>query len=649
MSDHPLPAVGSLSPSQAQHVDRVCLDFEAAWKRPRIEDYLGDVGEPQRSVLLRELLAVELAYRLRSGEPPAPEEYQARFPEHAALIDAVFAEVIPEGAAVPPAPAATGRCGPAPETGADPSRTSPELAPPQADSVPSIKQSPSLPEIPGYKVLKLLGRGGMGVVYKARQVALKRLVALKITLTGGHAGPQELARFRTEAEAIARLQHANIVQIYEVGDSGGLPYFTLEYVPGGSLSARLAKSPQQPRAAARLVEQLACAVHYAHQQGIMHRDLKPANVLLAEDSTPKVTDFGLAKQVEGGPGLTQSGAIMGTPSYMAPEQARGETKAVGPAADVYALGAILYECLTGRPPFRGPTSADTLMQVLNQEPVPVRRLQPKVPKDLETICYKCLQKEPHKRYASAEELAEDLRRFQAGEPIRARRVGRVKRLLKWARRRPAVAALLGMTALAVLLVFALVVALDATRNTEQEKARKARAETLGSVQTTLEQMGQTTNPDTLVRLFEVIRTQAGKLDAAGAREAAQTALNSMDRTTNPYALDRLSEAFARLAPMLDAAGAREIARHAAHRMEKITYVEALRWLSQGVGALLARMNKPEVANLLASYSIPFPAHEILLPHLGNIAGRKFASLDEAAKWFREAGDGKGAPASRDKP
>jgi WD40 repeat protein/tRNA A-37 threonylcarbamoyl transferase component Bud32 len=304
------------------------------------------------------------------------------------------------------------------------------------------------PHLPGYEILSELGRGGMGVVYKARQVKLDRVVALKVVLAGAHAAPTDLARFRAEAEAVARLQHPGIVQIHEVGEQDGLPFFSLEFCEGGTLARKLGGKPLQPAEAAALVEQVARAVHAAHRKGIVHRDLKPANVLLMEDGTPKVTDFGLAKRLDVEGGQTRSGAVMGTPSYMAPEQAEGKGKEVGRAADVYALGAILYECLTGRPPFQGPTSLETVMQVLAAEPVPPSRLQPKLPRDLEVITLECLRKEPGKRYASAEDLAEDLRRFREGEPIRARPAGRLERAWKWAKRRPAVAGLLALGAAA---------------------------------------------------------------------------------------------------------------------------------------------------------------------------------------------------------
>ncbi len=302
-----------------------------------------------------------------------------------------------------------------------------------------------------YDVLAEIGKGGMGVVYKAMQRRLKRVVALKMILGGAHAGASDLARFRTEAEALAHLQHPNIVQVYEVGEHDGLPFFSLEFCDGGSLAAQLAGTPRQPAEAARIVLTLAQAMHAAHQRGVIHRDLKPANVLLTADGTLKITDFGLAKRLDDDSGQTKSGAILGTPSYMAPEQAQGRLQDIGPATDVYALGAILYELLTGRPPFRAATALDTVLQVLSVEPVPPTQLQPGVPRDLETVCLKCLHKEPKKRYGSALELAEDLGRFGRGEPVTARPVGRLERTWRWCRRYPARAALLGVS-LALLFV-----------------------------------------------------------------------------------------------------------------------------------------------------------------------------------------------------
>jgi hypothetical protein len=321
----------------------------------------------------------------------------------------------------------------------------------------------------GYEILAELGRGGMGVVYLARQLSLGRLVALKMVLAGGHAGPTVLHRFRTEAEAIGRLQHPNIVAVYEVGQHEDTPYLSLEFCAGGGLDRRLQGTPLQPDEAARLIATLARAVHAAHQAGIVHRDLKPANVLLvgAPDTPlaaclPKVTDFGLAKKLEEqASGLTRTGEVFGTPSYMAPEQALA-ARDVGPASDVYALGAILYECLTGRSPFKAATPVQTMSQVIFREPVGVRALQPQVPRPVETICLKCLRKVPAQRYATALELAEDLERFLHREPVRARPTSALVKLGRWAQRHPLPAGLLAAGLLAPLVALAALALLSAS-------------------------------------------------------------------------------------------------------------------------------------------------------------------------------------------
>ncbi len=309
-----------------------------------------------------------------------------------------------------------------------------------------------LPAVDGYEVLGVLGRGATGVVYKARQLGLNRVVALKMILAGAHAAAGQLSRFRAEAEAAARLQHPNIVQVYDVGERDGLPFLSLEYVDGGSLDQRIAGSPQPTRQAAALVQVLARAMAYAHERGVVHRDLKPANVLLTAAGAPKVADFGLAKRLEDDTTATRSGMVVGTASYMAPEQAAGRAHEVGPASDVYALGAVLYELLTGRPPFRGGSLYETLRLVRTREPVPPRQLAAGVPRDLETVCLKCLQKEPKKRYPGADGLADDLGRFLAGEPVHARRVSAPERLWRWARREPRLALLAGAVAVLLLTV-----------------------------------------------------------------------------------------------------------------------------------------------------------------------------------------------------
>jgi serine/threonine protein kinase len=366
------------------------------------------------------------------------------------------------------------------------------------DSGPSTDfEVRQLPERVGrFRILEELGRGGMGVVYKAWQEELKRPVALKVISSGEFAGPQERSRFRTEAEAAARLQHPHIVQVHEVGEAGGHPYVCLEYVAGGNLARYLQGRPQPPPEAATLVEALARAMDHAHRRGVVHRDLKPSNILLgapdapappsedlppSELSTPhlalsafvpKVTDFGLARMLDAEQTRTQEGVVLGTACYMAPEQAHGRVREVGPAADVYALGAILYELLTGRPPFRGETMHETLEQVRTQEPVPLRRLQAGVPRDLETVCLKCLDKDARRRYASAGALADDLGRWLRGEPVEARPLPWPARLSRRVRRHPLIACASVLLAGALLTV--LLLPPDPAKEAQRAKAAQLR-------------------------------------------------------------------------------------------------------------------------------------------------------------------------------
>jgi len=480
--------------------ERLIDRFEDAWQAgspPVIDDYLPS-DDSQRGAVLVELVHADLERRLQAGDAARVETYLGRYPELARDRDVVLQLIGTEyelrretDPYLSPAEFEhrfpdlgtelnLHRKAPLPGPG---DRTPHPTEALQRGVVSTRRARPSLqdaalPTVPGYEIAEEIGRGGMGVVYKARHQALGRWVALKMVLAGAHAGRTERERFRAEAEAAAALQHPNIVQVHEVGDHDGCPYLALEYVAGCSLAQRLAGQPVSPRHAAEMVETLARAMHFAHQRGVIHRDLKPANILLSAEcsvlsaeknesdhklstqhsalstpqalSTPKITDFGLARRLSSDDALTCSGAILGTPSYIAPEQVEGRARSAGPEADVYALGAILYEMLTGRPPFQGATSLETLEQVRVQEPVSPRRLQPKVPGDLEVICLKCLAKEPRRRYASAADLGDDLQRFLDGVPIHARPASTAEHVVKWVRRRPAIALLTSLVAVVTL-------------------------------------------------------------------------------------------------------------------------------------------------------------------------------------------------------
>lgn len=373
-------------------------------------------SEIDRDQQLADILA-ELTEQLRLGRDPKVDEVAARYPDLAEEIGQLWAAAqIAEEFARPA-----------------------DRAPTLELLQPSRRTEPRMPlprDFGDYELLEEVGRGGMGVVYRARQKSLNRTVALKMVLKGELASAADLARFRAEAESAGRLEHPNIVPVHEVGAHDGQAYFSMKYVEGTTLAARVAEGPLPPREAARLMVAIARGVHHAHQQGILHRDLKPSNVLLGradaglkvadgkdQSAIPMISDFGLAKRVEGGANLTRSGAILGTPSYMSPEQAAGSRGTIGPASDIYSLGAVLYELLTGRPPFQAASAVDTLMLVLEQEPVPPRRLNPSVDRELEMICLKCLQKPADLRYPTAGALADDLQAFLNGERVSARPSG----------------------------------------------------------------------------------------------------------------------------------------------------------------------------------------------------------------------------------
>jgi len=466
---------------QWSQCEELLAGFERAWRAgrsPKIDDYLRG-EDAEQGELLVELIHVDLEFRLKAGEAARVESYLDRYPrlihDRATVLGLLEAEYDlrqrTEGAVSLDEYA---RRFPAHIEELRRRLACAETIAARSAEPGTTAGGRELPVVPGYEIVQEVGRGGMGIVYQARQLGLARTVALKMVSTGLKAGPKDLTRFRAETAALARLQHPNIVQIYDVGQAAGRPYFVFEFVAGGSLAQQLRGQPQPVRPAAQLVETLARAVQAAHASGVIHRDLKPANILLqrsdqldrspppsdfrplTSDLVPKIADFGLAKYVGGngeGPdphGPTLTGELLGTPSYMAPEQAMVERQPVGPTADVYALGAILYELLTGRAPFTGETPLSTVWQVLHSEPVSVTSLQPNVPRDLETICLRCLRKEPRQRYGSALELAEDLERFLRDEPIRARPVGAAEKLWRWMHRHPAAAILLAAGLLAPL-------------------------------------------------------------------------------------------------------------------------------------------------------------------------------------------------------
>lgn len=357
-----------------------------------------------------------------------------------------------------------------------------------------------------FELLEEIARGGMGVVYKARELQLNRIVALKMILTGQLASAQSIRRFMVEAEACANLDHPGIVPVYEYGEVEQTHYFSMAFIDGPNLAKKAGKDPMPPEEAARLILKLAEAIAYAHSRGVVHRDLKPANILLESDGQPRITDFGLAKLMDSDENLTQDGAILGSVKYMSPEQATGNNALIGPPADIYALGSLLYELLTGRPPFLATTAAEVLSQVIEREPVPPRRRNPDVPLDLETICLKCLQKEIPRRFLTAEDLAEELRRFLRGEPIRSRPIGRWEYLRRWCRRNPLstglIAGLAAVLLIGVAATTTFVMRAESERQRFEEQQRTVETLSRMVLRKTLDQ-----TEDWLSRFFEPVERE----------------------------------------------------------------------------------------------------------------------------------------------
>ena len=434
MPENPHTKDRNSSLEQARRIHQACERFEADWRsggQPRIEDVLNGCSSEDRVPLFQELLALEIELRREQGDSPCPAQFQARFPDLEDQIAAAFPKAEP---AFDPPP-----------TSAWNSVTVNDHTDSTAADPESNRGGRPVPlgeeQVGDYLLLEEIARGGMGIVYKALQQSLGRQVALKMILSGSLASPAERERFRREAQLAAGLDHTNIVPIYEVGELDGVPYFSMKLVDGGNLSQQLSRYVRNPRATARLMAKLAAAVDYAHGKGFFHCDLKPSNILIDRDGQPQITDFGLARRVSEDISLTATGAILGTPSYMSPEQAAGQRRSIGPGTDVYGLGAILYELLTGRPPFRTPTMMETVVQVLERDPVPPRELAPGLPHELETICLKCLEKMPEDRYPSAQAMADDLERFLQGDAVEA--TGILQSIRRWTRREPEVVSRLG--------------------------------------------------------------------------------------------------------------------------------------------------------------------------------------------------------------
>lgn len=515
-------------------------------RRPKVDDLLHNSAFEHDSEAILDLIYNEILIREELGDQPNLDEYLQRYPQ---LADALKIHFDVHRAVHDKFLVDTKRL--------QESGTLNESAPALVEVGPNLAD---------YELLGELGRGGMGIVYKARHRSLKRPVALKMIQPGRQPSPRELTRFRTEAETIARLQHPNIVQIFEVGQTQGLPFLALELAEQGTLAQKLQAMPLPPRAAAELIENLSRALHHAHEHHVIHRDLKPANVLFGKDGTPKITDFGLAKiladDADGPRDPTRSGEPIGTPRYMAPEQVTGRKEEIGPATDVYALGALLYECMTGQAPFVAANVMETMDKIRHEEPWPPRRLQRSIPRDLETICLKCLRKQPARRYASAMAVAEDLRRFLHGEPIHARPTPRWELVWSWSRRRPAQAALV---AVVVTLLVAGATTFAVRQHAEQRRLADLRDEVSTLVQTGREAWAREDAPLAEAR-FEAAWS---KIQAEPSLQDLQASVGSLrDHSQREAELQRQRERRRRFNELRDEALFQGILQAALHPQQK---------------------------------------------------------------------------------
>jgi len=527
-----------LAVAELQRIDDACDRFESAWRggrQPELETYLAGFVGPARAQLLSDLLALELELRLEQGDIPDDRAYRQRFPGQEDVIDAVLGS---RGETDDPRleqrlleteePTVDGPVNDKPTIDGPPNDELTTDTPGtvrgteiMAGDGESGAPRPGRSTTDGYEIVAELGRGGMGIVYQARQIALNRLVALKVIKSAEFASEAELIRFQNEAEAVAQLDHPHIVPIYEVGQRAGQRFFSMKLIPGSSLDRRLGDFVADVTASARLVATIAEAIHHAHERGILHRDLKPANILLDEHGQPHVTDFGLARHIATESGLTHSGYPVGTPSYMSPEQVRGEKGSFTTATDVYGLGSILYALLTGHAPFVGSSLAETLDKVRGDAPEPPALVNTRVPRDLEIICLKCLEKDPQRRYSSARALADDLNRWLGGEPIEARPVGPATRAWMWCLRNPLPAALGALCVMAVLGGLA-----GVTWKWREAAVANDETQTINSflIHDLLDQAAPRSNPHgaslTVGELLDIASAKLGKLENRPAVEAS---------------------------------------------------------------------------------------------------------------------------------